>query len=198
MTKEGSLSMQPIIEIQYRKVPRDILEDFEQQIDTSIHLKIYEDPLDHFDPPPDLVIYVNEHLTEIIIGGISGVLTSAIWDGVKALWRKVIKKSTKEHESDIELNFKISSDNTIEFHLSGKIDHNRIDSVVSQMMKYLSDVEQHKRDFSNVQLLDKQYSKPRIRVRYNPSKQQIEVVNATEERKRTEEMLRKLMDGLSS
>lgn len=190
--------MLPAIEIQYRKVSREILNDFERQIDKSISLKIYLDPLEHFDPPADVVIYINEHLTEIIIGGVSGVLTSAFWDGVKFLWSRVAKKSTKEHRSDIDINFRISPDRTIEFNLTGNIGSAEINTLVGQILKYLADVEQQDKDFANSNLIDMRDTKPRIRVRYNPATKNLEVVNVAEQQKRTEEMIRKLMDGLSS
>jgi hypothetical protein len=190
--------MLPTIEIQYRNVRRDILIDFECSIDKSIELKIYKDPLDHFDPPADVLIYVNEHLTEIVVGGVSGLLTSAFWDGLKMLWSKVVKKSTKKHCIDIDLNFKLSPDRTIEFHLQGNVDAAQINALVSQILKYLVDVEQQRKDFGNLELIDKRDSKPRLRVRYNPTTKQFKVVNVSEQQKRTEEMIRRLMDGLSS
>jgi len=190
--------MLPSIEIQYRKISRETLNDFERQMDKSINLRIYEDPLDHFDPPADLVIYVNEHLTEIIVGGISGILTSAVWDGIKSLWHKIATKSTKEDPREIELNFKISKDKTIEFNLSGNVNPEQIDPIVAEMLKYLRDVEQNRRDFKNIDFFDTQSAKPRIRVRFNSSTKKLEVVNITMEMKKREEMIRKLMGRLDS
>ena len=97
--------MKPIIEIKFRNVHREILKDLETKIDKSISLEIEEDTHDHFEPPAEIVIYFNEHLTELIVGEVGvGMLTNALWDGLKALWKKIKK------ENSIELNSKLRSD----------------------------------------------------------------------------------------
>lgn len=120
--------MKTSIEIQHRKLPREILSDFEKSIDKSISLKIYEDRLEHFDPPAEIVIYINEHLTEIIVGSASGVLASEVWSGIKLMWKKLTKQKKEDDSkrSDIELNFTIKPDRTLEFTLDGNVDPKHI------------------------------------------------------------------------
>jgi hypothetical protein len=176
--------MKPSIQVQFRKVPREILSDFEKNIDKSIELEIYEDPLDHFDPPADIVIYINEHLTDLIVGGVGGLLTNALWDGLKALCKRVINRRKGD---SIELKFRIKPDKTLEFNLVGDINPNHVDAITEKILKYLKDIERQKEDFANPDFKDRFDVKPRIRVRYNPKTEQLEAVNFTELRKQIEE-----------
>jgi hypothetical protein len=183
------------IEIQYRKVPREMLNDFEKSIGKSVGLKIYEDPNDHFDPPADIVIYVSEHLTEIFVGGASGILFTEVWSGIKALWKKVL---TKKKKNDIELIFKVRADREVEFYLQGNIDPKIVESVTDKMLAYLRDQDQKQKDFLNPDLMDELYSKPRIRVRYNPKTKEVEVVNFAELKRQSRELFLRSIKGLSS
>ncbi len=102
--------MKPSIEIKFRNVLREILIEFENKIDKSIPLEVHEDTDDHIDPPAEIVIYLNEPLTEIIVSGIDPS-TNTIWDGLKFLWKRM------KRENNLELNFGFKPDKTIEFDL---------------------------------------------------------------------------------
>jgi hypothetical protein len=183
--------MKPDIQVQIRNLPREILSDFEKSIDKTIALEIYEDTNDHFEPPADIVIYINEHLTDIIVGGVGvGLLTNAFWDGLKALWKRVINR---KKENSIELNFTINPDKEIEFDLIVNIDPKNIDAITEKILNYLKDKEQQQKDFANPDFKDKHDVKPRIRVRYNPKTERMEIVNFTELRKRDEELLKRII-----
>jgi hypothetical protein len=187
--------MKPSIDVQFRHLPREILRDFESKIDKSISLKIYEDKNDHFEPPADIVIYVNEHLTEVIIGGISGLLTGALWDGIKALLSKVIKR---KKGNSIELDFSIKHDRTIEFSLTGDVDLKSVETIVENILEYLKDAEQQERDFANLNFKERPNEKPRIRVRYNPKTDRLELINFTVQRKENEERFKEVAKKLRS
>lgn len=163
------------------------MKDFETKIDKTISLEIEEDTHDHFELPAEIVIYINEHFTEIIASGVGvGLVTNTLWDGLKALWKKV------KRENCIELNFELRDDRTIEFDLNGNVDPNHIEAITEQIDKYLKDATQQKKDFANPDFKNQQDVKPRIRVRYNPRTEQLEVVNFTYVRNQIAEAFKRL------
>ncbi len=85
--------------------------------------------------------------------------------------------------SEIELNFTIKPDKEIEFNLTGNIDPKNIDVITEKILSYLKDREQQQKDFANPDFKDKHDVKPRIRVRYNPKTERIEIVNFAELKK---------------
>jgi hypothetical protein len=189
-------AMKPGIQVQFSRIPRKIFSDFEQNIDKSIELEIYEDLALHFEAPADVIIYINEHLTDIIVGGVGvGLLTNGLWDGLKALFEKVIKR--KKH-TRIELSFRFKSDKTLEFYLAGDVGANQVDTIVEKILKYLVDLEQQKKDFANPDFKDNRDVKPRIRVRYNPKTEKLEIVNFAELKKNEEGLLKRLFQRLNS
>jgi|GEM_PF-6692835 len=188
--------MKPSIQVQFRRVPRKVFSDFEQKIDKSIELEIYEDLAYHFEAPADVIIYINEHLTDIIVGGVGvGLLTNGLWDGLKALFAKVIKR---RKQTRIELSFRFKSDKTLEFYLAGDVSPNHVDAMVEKILKYLIDIKQQKKDFANPDFKDKRDVKPRIRVRYNPKTEKLEVVNFAELKNDEEGLLKRLFQRLNS
>ena len=188
--------MKPSIKVKFSRIPRKIFSDFEQDIDKSIELEIYEDLALHFEAPSDVIIYINEHLTDIIVGGVGvGLLTNGLWDGLKALFEKVKKR---RKQTSIELSFRIKSDKTLEFYLAGDLSHNQVDTIVEKILKYLLDLEQQKKDFANPDFKDKRDVKPRIRVRYNPKTEKLEIVNFAELKKNKEGLLKLLLKRLNS
>lgn len=187
--------MKPAIEVEFRKVPRGILSDFEKSIDKSVSLKIYEDTNDHFEPPADIVIYINEHLTEILIGVASGFLTSALWDGIKLTWGKLIafgSSKKKEDKARIELSFKVEQDKSVEFNLSADFDPKQVDTVVNKILDYLKEKDQQNKDFGNPAFREDDAPKPKIKMKWNPKIKNWEPENFDEYRKRKEELLREL------
>ena len=87
----------------------------------------------------NLIIFIDQHLTELIIGGLGGLLSSTIYDGIKlsikALWRKLVsyyleqKIKYQEDKNYIELSFKIKPDLTLEFYLNGDINEKIINNL---------------------------------------------------------------------
>jgi hypothetical protein len=145
--------------IRYQDIPEEFITDFKNNIDRSLTLTTQHDTgeISYLDGgPSDIIIFIEEHLTEIIIGGI---LIPAIYDGlklaIKRLWIKIVKYYSKQNtvfEEDknfIELNFKIKPDKTIIFNLKGNIDDKLVDKITENLFEYLKDLEKHKTDFNN-------------------------------------------------
>ena len=162
--------MKPSIEIQFRKIPGEIIEGFGASIDESISLTIYHDENDHFEPPADIVVYVNDHLTELIVGGL---MVNAVWDGIKyavgAVWKKLITYCSKRKKGNeyLELSFRLKPDRTIDFSLNGSFDHTMIDTAMKEIHNYLIDKERQEKDFNNPAFKDNIESKPKIRMKWN-------------------------------
>jgi len=189
------------IEIRYRHTPKQLIDAFTEKVDRSIAVKVHKDDLEYFDGPEDIVIYVKEHITELIAGGI---LVNAAWDVIKYaiinIWRSLVAFCSKRKAVDknIDLVFEMKSGNSIEFRLSGNVDPSAINELMKWVENYLRDKEQQKKDFTNPDFIDKKESKPRIRVRYNSETKTFELLNYTNLEKQKQELIKRLMNGLDS
>jgi len=180
--------MTPSIEILFKDISQEILHEFESKIDKSIEVKIQAITED-LEQPAEITIDFNEPITEIIVGSES---SHAIEDGLKALWKRV------KREQSIELNFRLKLERTIEFDLNGNVDPNQIDEITEKVVHYLRNLEQQKKDFENPDFKAQDDVKPRLRVRYNPITDQLEVVNYSIVRKQMEEAFKRLAGKFKS
>lgn len=198
--------MKPIIEIKYRNLPREIISDFETSIDKSVSLSIYHDENDHFDASADIVIYINEHLTEILVSGVTGLLSSGIKYAISTSFKKLIayiskqkKKEHKEGKNRIELSFKIKPDKTIEFNLeSNNVDLKTIDDINDKIFNYLKDKDQQENHFSNLSFKDNDSPKPKIKMKWNPKIKKWQPENFAEIIKQNEELIRRFNQKMDS
>lgn len=123
--------MKPIIEIQYRDVPVEIVTDFEKTFDKSVHVIIHHDQEDHFEPS-DILIWVKDI--------VPGVLEGAIWDAIKTsvatTWKKLVAYRSKQNKKAgevSEIKLVIELKHTIEYHLPAGINPKNIDELVEKM-----------------------------------------------------------------
>lgn len=184
----------PDIEISYRHLPEEILKDFHLNFDCSIVLHISHDKKEYFDftgGPADILIYIKEHQTELIAGGL---LVNAAYDGIKFaiknLWKRLIKHYSK-HKTDyqdnknyISLNFEIKPDKTLQYQLKGCVDEKIVDQLTDSIFEYLQNEEKRNNDFNNSELRDSHTLKSRIRMCYNSQTNEWEPVNFTELKKK--------------
>ena len=168
--------------------------ELEQSIDKSI-LKIYEDPNDHFEPPADIVVYVNEHLTQLIVEGVRDVLVVGFLAGINALWKKLVKRKNKE--STIELNFKVKQNKEIEYNLTA-VDPKTIEPLTNKMFEYLADKERQEKDFNNPDFKDNNEPKPKIRMKWNREIKDWVPENYAEIRRQHEQWLKTIDKRLHS
>jgi hypothetical protein len=191
----------PDIEIRYRHTPKQLINAFTENVDKSISVKVHQDDLEYFDGPEDIVIYVKEHITELIAGGI---LVNAAWDVIKyaiiSIWRLLVAFCSKRKAIDknIDLVFEMKSGSSIEFRLSGNVDPSTIGDLIKWIENYLRDKERQKKDFINPDFIDKRESKPRIRVRYNSETKTFELLNYKNLEKQRQELIKRLMNGLDA
>lgn len=194
--------MTPNIEIRYRHIPSEITDDIQKDLErANLTVSIVHDKKEYFNftgGPADILIYIDNHLTEIIIGGL---LLPAAYDtlkySIKTTWKKLVlhygkrKSELEEDKNHIELNFKLHENKTIEFNLSGDIDEKTINNVVDKLFEYLKDKEKHNNDFQNKDYKDRLDLKPRIRMRYNPNTNKWEPTNFAEIKKQLDDLMRR-------
>jgi hypothetical protein len=196
------------IEIKYRYVPPEIIKDFEIHIDESLSVDIIHDNEDYdnfIGGPADVIVYINQHLTELIIGG---YLINATYDGIKyaiiGTWKKIVKyysKQKNELQKDknfIKLKFKVKSGKTVEFDLNGNISEKLIESLTDKIFSYLKNQDQQEIDFSNRELKNMEDFEPTLRFHYNSKSKKWEPVNYTLLRKQIEELMRKASEDFDS
>lgn len=101
--------MKKELNLVYRHIPSEVIEEF-KRIDSN-HIDIEEDRLDYFSGgPADIVLYINEHYSELLI---SSLLAPAAYDilkeSIKLNWKKLAsfyKKKDRKIEKEFNC-FKI-------------------------------------------------------------------------------------------
>lgn len=165
---------------------KEIADDFIRRIGEinppiSMQIQYGDKNVDHFDGPADIIVYFNEHFTELVI---SSVAIPTIWEGLKLglvlLWRRVApsKESKYEKAHTVEIKFKVSHDKTIQYDFQGNIEANEANAAIEKMLKYLRSKDQHEKDFRNPDFKDLNDKKPRIRIRYNSDAKDWEIISS--------------------
>jgi hypothetical protein len=174
--------MEKELKLVYRHIPSEIIVDFENLESEGILIK--EDPLDYFSGgPSDIVLYINQHSTELII---SSLLLPAVYDLIKATiksaWKKLIfhyKKKNRQLEKEyncLKIELDIDSERKMEFRLDGDIDPLIVNDISEKLFDYLQNQEIQKRAFENQNNIWRNNIKPTIRIRYNKLKNEWEPV----------------------
>lgn len=197
------------IEIKYRHLPSDLFVDIENAFrNNDISINIFPDKEDYenFDgSPADILIYINQHLTELII---TGLISPAIYDLVKhsisSTWKKIrdyyLKKKNRleEEKNYISLNFKIDSDNSVEFNLIGDIKEDKISELTDKLFAYISDTNRIQNDLNNPDFKSSEINSNQISLRFNFESNKWEPINYAELRKQMDNFLNDLYDKLEN
>jgi uncharacterized OsmC-like protein len=142
----------------------------------------------------DIVIYVQQHTTELIA---SGLLVNLAYDtfkgGLKLLWTGISKLAIKKLQSKGKESDKPKSislrlmdkDRAIEVVLNGDVDEKQADKVIDEAIKFISS-EKLNEAFKNPDFIPEQTEKPRIRLKFNKEKQVWEPENFGEYRRQIE------------
>ena len=170
--------MKKNIELKYRHVPKEIIDDLKTNLDKSFSLSISNEKEEYSNftgGPADIIIFIDEHLTELIIGGL---LVNATYDGLKyaiqLLWKKIVASYSKQKnkfqtdKNYIELKFKLKPNKTLEFNLNGDIDEKIINDLTNNIFSYLRNKEQRQNDFKNPRFKDNTIPQTRIKMTINP------------------------------
>ncbi|HYG01654.1 MAG TPA: hypothetical protein VD927_04370 [Chryseosolibacter sp.] len=185
--------MKDKILIRYRHVARSIPNAFVTRVAKVVRVDIERDDLDYFEPPAEIAIFVNEHCTEMALG----LAASAIWDGIKAVWSAAIKKRKTNTLGEIAVNFQLHN-GQVEVVLPDNASIKGVDKNISALLDYLRHNEQLQRDLNNPDYHLDSTTKPKIRVRYNPTTDRIEVVNIRITREETERLIKHMIKNFNS
>lgn len=196
------------IQVTYRHLPSEITGSIETLKSADLTVSIEHDKEEYFNfsgGPADVLIYIDQHLTETII---AGLLVPALYDSlksaIKSTWKKIIQHyrqksfTFQEDKNNIELNFKLNPDRTIEFKLRGDVDEQTINDTVENIFRYLRDKEKQDIDFQHPDYKDRLDTKPRIRMRYNPQTNKWEPVNFAEIEKLMNELRKRAEEEFDS
>lgn len=188
------------IEVRYKQLPFEIIEDFKKNIErSSISITVIHDKYQYYNAtggPADIIIYIDQHLTELIVGGVSGLVVNGVYDSIKTIWKKLQayystqQTEIQEDKNYISLNFKLKPDRTLKYSLEGTVDEKIIINLTENIFKYLKDTEKQNKDFQNPDFKDKDDLKPKIRMRYNPKTNSWNPVNFAEFEKWRDEQIR--------
>lgn len=192
--------------IEYMRIPDEIAKDFASEVDNSIHIKLVKSKeYESFTGgPADIIIYIKEHLTEILVGAIVG---PAVYDSIKfsisRLWKKLIsfysrKRTIEEDKNCISLNIEFKNEGEVEFILSGSVKEKEIQEIINGLFDYLKAQNRIKTDLMNSDYQDKDSTKPKITMRFNEETKSWEPVNVVQLRKQFDELLKNASMGFDN
>ena len=194
------------IQVKYRHVPVEIVSDLDS-LEKNIEVNLVRDELEHFNAeggPTDIIVYINNHLTELIAGGL---VVNAVYDGlkfcVKSTWKKLLayylSRKSQYHDDGnaITLSFEIKPDKTIEYHLEGNIKSESIDKLTEEIFRHLKNASLIESSFNNPDFKDETTEKPKIRMRFNKETEKWEPVNYTLLRKEFNDFLKQTEDNFN-
>lgn len=182
-------------------IPDELIADFEKlgvdnQLQVEIKKEKEEQKYYNFTGSEiaDIVIYVQQHTTELIA---SGLLVNLAYDtfkgGLKLLWTGISKLAIKKLQSkgkEIDKPKSISlrlmdKDRAVEVVLEGDVDDKQADKVIDEAIKFINS-EKLNDAFKNPDFIPEQTEKPRIRLKFNKEKQVWEPENFGEYRRQIE------------
>jgi hypothetical protein len=192
------------IQVKYRHVPVEIISDL-NCLEKNIEVNLVHDELEHFNAaggPADIIVYINNHLTELMVGGL---IFPAVYDGVKfcvkSAWKKLVayysSRKSQYHDdgNSITLSFEIKPDKTIEYHLEGNIKDESIDKLTEEIFRHLKNTSLIDSSFNNPDFKNETEEKPKIRMRFNKETEKWEPVNYTLLRKEFDDFLKQAEDN---
>lgn len=195
-------------------IPDELISDFEktglnEKLDVELVLEKEEQKYYNFTGSEiaDIVIYIQQHTTELLVGGL---LVSATYDilkgSVKLLWTGLSKLTVKKLQSGGKETDKPKSisirlmgkERAVEIVLDGDVNEEQADKIIDESFKYVNS-EKINEDFKNPDFIpNNKAEKPRIRLIYNKEKQIWEPENFGEYRRKMEEYQRWAEQNLNS
>lgn len=187
-------------------IPEELIADFEkiglnEKLDIELVSEKEEQKYYNFTGSEiaDIVIYIQQHTTELLVGGL---LVSTTYDllkgGVKLLWTGLSKLAVKKLQSGGKETDKPKSisvrlmgkERAVEIVLDGDVNEEQADKIIDESFKYVNS-EKINEDFMNPDFIpNNKAEKPRIRLIYNKEKQTWEPENFGEYRRKIEEYQR--------
>lgn len=186
-------------------IPDNLINDFEKsgldrQLQVDIKKEREEQKYYNFTGSEisDIVVYIQQHTTELIVGGLLVSLAydtfigsiKLLWKGLSKLVIKRIQSGGKETDKPKSISLRLmDKDRAVEVVLNGDVDDKQAEKLISEAVKFISS-EKLNEAFENPDFIPKETEKPRIRLIYNKEKQIWEPENFGEYRRQMEEFQR--------
>jgi len=167
-------------------VPDELISEFEKsglenQLEIEIKKKKEEQKYYNFTGSeiPDIIIYLQQHTTELIAGGliVAGaydLLKSSLkllWTGLTKLAIKKLESSGKQTDKAKSISLRLmDKDRAIEIILEGNINEELADKIIDESFKFINS-DKLNEAFNNPDFNPGKMEKPKIRLIYNVEKQ---------------------------
>ena len=197
-----------VIEIKYRDVPYEILSDFVIHDAPDLSINLVYDETEYFNfagGPSDILIYINEHLTELIAGGL---VVNAVYDGIKicitATWKRLVRfysNSKNKYQTDknkISIRFKIHQDKIVEYTLEGNVNDTLIENITDKLFEHLKNKETIEDTFKKSNFHDPNEMKPKIEMYYDTKSKKWEAIDFEKRKKDWDDYVNGLEMNLDS
>ncbi len=181
-------------------VPDELISDFEKlrldkQLQVDIKKEKEEQKYYNFTGSEisDIVIYIQQHTTELIVGGllvnlaydtlIGGI--KLLWTGLSKLAIKKLQSGGKETDKPKSISVRlIDKDRAVEILLDGDVaTEEQANKIIEESFKFMNSPKLNEA-FSNPDFIPNEKAKPRIRLIYNKEKQIWEPENFGEYRRK--------------
>jgi len=179
-------------------IPDGLIRDFRKLVQSNeLQIKVSKKEREHSDgrwnnfetvAVNDIIIYINQHPTELIINFISDSVFLLIVTGIKQLWVTISKPSVQKigGEKGIELKIKDVS-KSIDVSFSGDVNEKQADLIIEGFVDYLKSKNVNNA-FDNPDYVNTKSDKPEIRLIYNQENKTWEPENFGEKRRKMDEL----------
>lgn len=143
----------------------------------------------------EVVIYVTENKISLLVGFVSGVIGSALWDMIKLIWNKIAGRTfqylqggeIKNRNGNISLVLQVNKEQEVEFKLSGQVEQELIPEIMEKLKDFVKSdqpsILENEKDYA----LDRQ-DKKRYRVKFDETNKVWIAIQLDEAEKRFKEM----------
>jgi hypothetical protein len=143
----------------------------------------------------EVVIYVTENKTALLVGLVSEVVGSAIWDTIKLIWSKIAGRTfqylqggqIKNIKGSISLVLQVNEEREVVFKLTGQIEQELIPRIIEKLKDFVMNdqpgILENEKDYGLVRR-----DKKRYRVKYDEVNNVWTAIELDESEKRFREM----------
>lgn len=146
----------------------------------------------------DIVVYIDEHTAELIVGGLLARLAydafkgalALLWNGISKLVIKRIQSGGRETDKPKSISLRLRTRaRDIEVNLEGDVDPQEADKVIDAALQFIGSAELDEA-FDNSEFIASPLAKPRIRLKFNKEAEAWEPENFEESRREIQAYLK--------
>lgn len=181
-------------------IPDELIRDFRKLVQSNeLQIKVSKKEREHSDgrwnnfetvAVNDIIVYINQHPTELIINFISDSVFLLIVTGIKQLWVNISKPSVQKigRGKGIELKIRDVS-KSIDVSFSGDVNEKQADLIIESFVDYLKSKNVNNA-FDNPDYVNTKSDKPEIHLIYDKEEDIWEPENFGEQKRKMEELRR--------